>query len=319
MISKLTYEELEQRVHFLEKELHKRTNSRHFVDIFNKSNLPIFVKDLNFKYIAMNHQLQRLANVVGKKIQGKDDFAIFSEPVARLFRTQDEEILRTQDTIEFEETVSLPDGRKYTFMTSKFPLFDEEGKMYAIGGVCTDITLRKQTEAALKEARESLRTSRDELEHRVTLRTTQLNQKTEELMEINIALEVLLKKRDEDKKELEKTVRFNIEKIIYPYLLKLRSTNSKQKQNILLQAIESNLEQISSSLTQNQTARLTELTPMQIQVANLIKQGLTSKEIASLLNLSPSTISCHRQEIRKRLSLYNKKINLQATLLSFSE
>lgn len=316
MTPKLTYEELEQRVHDLEKKLARRADRYYLEALFNKTHLPAFIKDHNFEYILMNHQLRELCNVVGKQIRGQNDFEIFSGPVAMIFREQDEKVVQTQTAIEFEETITLPDGGDYSFMTSKFPLIDNNGKVYAVCGICTDITAHKKTQADLIKAKKSLRKSHEKLEQRVADRTAQLNQRTEELMEINIALKVLLKKREEDKKEFEETLMFNFEKIVYPYLKKLRLENSKASQHSLLTIIETNLDELTLSLSQNRQEHFAKLTPMQIQVANLVKQGLTSKEIASFLHLSPSTIANHRQEIRKRLSLNNRKINLQTTLTS---
>jgi PAS domain S-box-containing protein len=377
----------------------------------------------------MNRQLGSLAHVTHDQVLGKDDFAIFPKATAQLFRSQDEEVVERRTLVEFEETILLPDGVQ-TFMTAKFPLFDNKGKVYAIGGVCTDITARKKTEAELKEAEEkyrnifehsplgilhidkegiitasneklaeilgssveklvgfdllqsvtnekvraatisvlsgeiahsegsylsvtgdgeaylrsvfspisssdgsivaaigiiediskrkdaeeALRKAHNELEQRVADRTVQLNQKTEKLMETNVALKILLEKRQEDKKVLEEKVQFNVEKLISPYLEKLRMRCTEESQEDFLKIIQSNLDKITSSFAHNHKNNLSHLTPAQIQIANLVKQGQTTKEIASLLNLSPSTIACHRQEIRKRLCLTNKKINLQAAL-----
>lgn len=437
MTSKLTYEELEQRVQILEKELavHKTRNvseklSEQYIEaVLNNTNMPIYLKDADYKYIFMNRQLRRLAHVPHDDVQGLDDFAIFSEPIAQLFRSQDEEVVKRRTLVEFEETIRLPDGVQ-TFLTAKFPLFDNEGKVYAVGGICTDITARKRVEAELKEAEEKyrgifehsplgilhidkegiitasneklagilgssvekivgfdlLQSAKDEkvraatllvlsgktahyeghylsvtgveqaylsgvfspvsssdgsivaaigiieditkrkdaeealqkahndLEWRVADRTAQLDLKTERLVETNVALKILLEKREEDKKELEKEVIFNVEKFIYPYLGKLKLRCNEDCQKDFLKIIQSNLDEITSSFAHNHKNYLSSLTPAQLQIANLIKQGQTTKEIASLLNLSPSTISCHRQEIRKRLSLTNKKTNLQAVL-----
>lgn len=441
MTSKSSYEELEQRAQTLEKELdsHKiredsdRINQQYLEAILNNTNMPIYLKNADYKYIFMNRQLGSLAHVAHDQVQGKDDFAIFPEPTAQLFRSQDEEVVERRTLIEFEETILLPDGIQ-TFITAKFPLFDNEGKVSAVGGVCTDITDRKKAEAELKEAEEKYRgifehsplgimhidkegiitasneklaeilgssvedlvgfdllqslqeeqvrsaiisvlsgqishcegcyrsvtggkslyirsvfspisssggsivaaigiiedvTSRrnaeealqaahDELEQRVSERTAQLDRKTERLMETNVALKVLLEKRDEDKKELEEKVMFNVERLINPYLEKLRMKCNRASQESLLNIIQSNLDEITSSFTQNHKSIFSNLTPAQIQIADLIKQGQTTKEIASLLNLSPSTIACHRQEIRKRLSLTNQKTNLQAVLTTNS-
>jgi DNA-binding NarL/FixJ family response regulator len=107
---------------------------------------------------------------------------------------------------------------------------------------------------------------------------------------------------------------FNVERLINPYLEKLRMKCNQASQEALLKIIQLNLDEITSSFTHNHKSILSNLTPAQIQIADLIKQGQTTKEIASILNLSPSTIACHRQDIRKRLSLTNQKTNLQAAL-----
>lgn len=268
--------------------------------------MPIFPKDADFKYIFMNRQLGRLARVDHTRVEGKNDFDVFSEPVARLFRAQDEEVVRRASLIEFEETITLPEGIQ-TFMTSKFPLFDSEGRVHALGGVCTDIT-------AQKTAQEALRKAHDELEQRVDERTAELERKTEKLMDTNVALRILLEKREEDRDELEKAVMLNVEKLVRPYIEKLKIISDKNSQKTFLEIVQANLDEITTSFTHNHKKHLSNLTPAQIQIVDLIKQGHTTKDIASLLNLSPLTIARHRQEIRKRLSLINKKMNLRTVL-----
>lgn len=169
-----------------------------------------------------------------------------------------------------------------------------------------------------KRVQQKLQRAHDELDQRVADRTAELKRKTEKLQETNVALNLLLEKRDEDKKELGEKVLYNVGKLVMPYIEKLSETSIDASQDFLLKIIQANLNEITSSFAHNHKNFLANLTPTQIQIANLIKQGKTTKEIASVLNLSSSTIACHRQEIRRRLSLTNKKINLQAALTTKS-
>lgn len=170
-----------------------------------------------------------------------------------------------------------------------------------------EIEERKLTQQALEE-------SRAHLEQRVADRTSELKQKTINLAESNVALKVLLEKREDDQKDFEEKIMFNIEKLILPYLEKLSSNCSDKSQQTLLKIIKSNLDELTSSFGAAQKDYLSSLTPAQFQIADLIKQGKTTREISKLLNISPATVACHRQEIRKRLELTNRKINLRTAL-----
>ena len=158
MTAKPTYEVLEKEVQVFKRKLAAHINrdgsgqlSQPYLEaILDRTNMPVFLKNRDYKYVFINHQFECLADVTLEQLEGKDDFAIFSEPVAQLFRSQDEEVVKRRDLVEFEETIPLADG-VHTFITAKFPLFDSEGNVDAIGGICTDITARKRAEANLQE------------------------------------------------------------------------------------------------------------------------------------------------------------------------
>jgi len=161
-----------------------------------------------------------------------------------------------------------------------------------------DITERKKVEQALKE------------------RGEELAQKTMNLEEVNTALKVLLDKRDDDKLRLEESILLNIHELVEPYSEKLRKSGLNELQKNLLEIMESNLKEIVSSFAHTLSASYLRFTPTEIQIANLIKQGKTSKEIGELLCVTPRAISFHRDNIRKKLGLNNKKTNLKTYLSS---
>ena len=221
-------------------------------------------------------------------------------------------------------------GHEVVLETSGVPLFDDNGKFVGFRGIDRDITKRKQAESALEKLNE-------ELERRVEKRTVELMEtnrqlkkeiderkqvedelrvKTRDLEELNTALKVLLRKRDEDKLELEEKIVGNVKELIFPYLKKLIRGNFGEREKTFLEIVESNLEAILSPFARTLSSKFIKLTPAELQVANLVKLGKTSKEIAALGNLSFKTIEFHRDNVRTKLGIKNKKINLRTHLLS---
>ena len=163
-----------------------------------------------------------------------------------------------------------------------------------------DITNRKQAELSLIE------------------RGKELENKTQEFGEVNAALRVLLKHRDEDKKELEEKVVANVKKLVFPYVEKLNNSRLNDVQMVYLNIIKSNLEDIITPFLHQLSSKYSDLTPNEIQVAGFVKDGKTTKEIAELLNSSTGTIDFHRNNLRKKLGLRNTKTNLRSFLLSLA-
>jgi DNA-binding CsgD family transcriptional regulator len=147
-------------------------------------------------------------------------------------------------------------------------------------------------------------------------RTRELEVQKNSLEEINTAMKVLLKKREDDKTEIEDNILSNVKTLIEPYVNKLKRSSLPQGQQTLINILESNLNEIVSPFTRKLSSKLLNLTPSEIQVANLVKQGKTTKEMAGILNISGKTVGFHRENIRKKLGLKNKKANLRTHLLS---
>jgi len=169
---------------------------------------------------------------------------------------------------------------------------------------------KKELQAAisdLKKAEKSLKKTRAELELQACI-----------LEETDTALNVLMQQRIEAKTELEETVLLNANDLIMPFLERLNKSRLDSKQKAYVNIIESNLNEIVAPLVRESSKINLKLTPTEIKVINLVKQGKTTKEIAEFMNLATSTIDFHRNNIRKKLGIKNKKTNLRTYLLSIS-
>jgi len=145
-------------------------------------------------------------------------------------------------------------------------------------------------------------------------REQKLKLQTIKLEEINTTLKVILEKRNEDKVEIEERLLLNINEMILPYLEKLRKSRSNELQQSYADILESNLKEITSPFYQKMASDYYHLTPKEIQIAGLIKQGKTTKEIAELIQSSPRAIEFHRNNLRKKFGLTNTKTNLMTHL-----
>ena len=128
----------------------------------------------------------------------------------------------------------------------------------------------------------------------------------EDLEDANTALRVLLRERKEEQKAIEEKLQANINDLVMPYLKKIGKVN----------VLESNLKEIESPFMKNFLSLHKSLTPKEIQVADLIRKGKRTKEIADMLHTSASTIGTHRNHIRKKLNLKKEGINLRSFLQS---
>lgn len=155
-------------------------------------------------------------------------------------------------------------------------------------------------------------------EETIRQRETELFLKNQNLEEANTALKVLLKHREEDRKELEEKVVVNIEQLVSSYVEKMKSTRLDERQRTYLEIIESHLNDIVSPLLQKIASLHLQLTPQEIQVASLVKAGRSTKEIADILTISTNAVDFHRKNIRKKLGLSHKKTNLRTFLLSMA-
>jgi PAS domain S-box-containing protein len=254
-------------------------------------NMPgiFYLLDEQGKLLRWNKNLEQAS--------GYSDLEISKMRFLDFFVGQDKEAMAqtiaafTSGQAGVEAYLTSKDGGKaaYFFTGSQIDI----ARARLIVGVGVEITELKRMEQALRESAENLN-------------------------EVNSALKALLKHRDQDRKEFEEAVLLNVKNLIFPYFEKLRGSKLENNQKTWLDILETQLREITSPFTRKLTFQQMNLTPTEIRVAAMVKDGKTTKEIAEILGSSEKSVSVHRNHIRGKLGLHGKRANLEAYLASLT-
>jgi len=268
------------------------------------SNTPdyVYFKDKNRRFVRASNSFCDLFGCSLEDIIGKKDENLFPEEIADETASDDRHVIKTGiPLINKEEGGKSIGGGEPWVLTTKLPWRDKKGNIIGLFGISKEITERKRAERALHQ------------------RESELTTKSQELEELNAALKVLLEHREKDKEDLQDTVLVNVKELILPYIEKLKNDLLSPQQATLVSIIESNIKEIVSPFATKLSSKLLNLTPTEMQIASLVKDGRNSNEIAELMNLSPNTILFHRHNIRRKLGLKQRKVNLRSYLRSLQD
>jgi len=309
---KPTYEELVQRVKELEKEVSSAQKTYH-----DKTNqLEERIKELDCLYSiskfvekpgnSLQEVLQGIANLIPHAWQYPEITCTRIIVENKEVRTDNFRETTWRQTVIIKTNSQNVDILEVLYLEQRpvrdeGPFLKEERKLLnAIAERLGHIIEHKRAEEAVKQ------------------REKELEIKTKNLEEVNTALKVLLKRREEDRVELEEKVLLNVRELIIPYLEKLENSGLDDRQRAFASIVESNLNDLTSSFSRRLSSLYLNLSPAEIQIADLVRQGKHTKKIAELLNSSTRAIEFHRDNIRRKLGLTNKKVNLRSHLLSLS-
>jgi PAS domain S-box-containing protein len=305
------------------------TNEKMFRDVAERLPVGVFVaKDRKFIYV--NEKLARMHGYTVNEIVGKKGMKdlVHPEDLPRLKK-------RLMNMLSGKPTSGLITFRGITktgqivdLERHDFHFTNSEGRPVIIG-TALDVTERKRTEEELKRSWENLqelveeRTRqlaevneelRRDIEKRKQVETA-LEIKSRDLEDANVVLKVLLKQREDDRREFEEKISSNVKELVLRYVGMLRETGLKPDQGLLTEIIERNLNDFLSPFCMKITSF--DFTPREMEVILLTKEGKTTKEIAHLLNVTMDAISRHKYHIRKKLGL-DRRHNLRSHLLSLS-
>ena len=228
-------------------------------------------------------------------------------------RAHFENAMKGKEVPPFELKYVNRKGRTIYVEVRYRPIF-EDRTVVGVVGISRDITDRKNAEELILNAK-------DHLEQMVEARTKELEDKTGQLAfrtrnleDMNTALNVLLKKMENDKKEIENNIRANLRESLFPHLENLKNSSLSEAQKACITVMEEAVNAIASPFMKNLRLKHSNLSSKEIQVSSLIQEGRTTKEIATILHVSVKDVEFHRYNIRKKFSLTRKKESLSAYL-----
>ena len=253
------------------------------------------IVDAEGRFTYVNGKLLEMLGYARSKVVGKKVSDFMDERNRRFYKKQ---LAMRQRGVEtpYEIQFATKDGRTIATIVSPRATFEANGRFQGSFAVVTDISAMKATEKALRR------------------REQQLREKTLRLEEMNTALEVVLRKREQDKTIIQKRILSNLGRLVAPYLDALSDTRLSERQRFLVGILKTNLGEVLSPFTARLSTAEIDLTKTELEVANLVRMGKSTGQIASALNISYKTAETHRWRIRKKLGLTHQKANLMSFL-----
>ena len=244
--------------------------------------------DRDCRYLFANKNYMDRFGPIRESVFGRKYDEFHSEETSRIFADAVKHVYDTGNPYQ-DEWVGRRSGN--CSLRTFSPVKNTVGRITAVTVVAKDITDRKRIDEELLS-------------------------KSNALEELNTALKVLMAHYKNDQKELEARMVSNIRGRIIPYIERLKGTGLDNGQAAFIEIIERSFNDISSPFLKLISSEHFRFTPTEVEVVSLIKEGKTTKEIAQILGIGKRTADSHRDNIRGKLGLANKKVNLRTYLLS---
>ncbi len=213
------------------------------------------------------------------------------------------------------------DGSVFPGFAHHAVMLDQAGDITGIIATLRDITDLKQAEQALRASHEALAAYSATLETKVEERTSDLESSREELAKYseslektNEALKIIIEGIEIQKKEFEEKIKQSLNLTVRPILEQLKLQDMSETVAFLIKSLEFNFANLFSSFGFDLARDAHVLTPREARICEMIRAGLSSKQIAKVMSISPQTVMVHRKNIRKKLGVDRSGRNL-ATFL----
>ena len=307
--------------------------------LFENAGEGIFQASVSGRIINVNPALARLFGYRSPEEMKK----IIRAPYGRIYadRKQRAKNLRKVEVeghAQFEFRFLRKDKSQGWGYASINAVRNAQGRTAYYEGYFLDMTRHKELEEQLEKARDLLEqrvvertrkiaqlnrdlaadiAQRKKVEKELRAREKELKRRAVKLEAFNITLHSLLEQREVDRKDLERRIMTNIDGLIMPCIEQLKGAALTKPVHALVQNLQENLRALTSPFLTRIKANA-HLTSTELQIADYIKKGKSSKQIGSMMRLSPGTVDFHRNRIRKKLNICGEKISLQAFLLNQS-
>jgi len=305
--------------------------------LFDNAGEGIFQTSVSGRVLNVNPALARLFGYRSPGEMKRNIKAAYRQIYAD--RSLREKILRRVEAeghAKFEFRFLRKDKSKGWGYTSMHAVRNAQGNTAYYEGFFVDMTAHKELEEQLQKSRDLLEqrvvertrkiaqlnkelaadiAQRKKIEKELRVREKELKRRAVKLEAFNITLRTLLEQRETDRKEIERRILTNIDELIMPCIERLKGTALTKQAQVHVLHLQENLRTLTSPFL----SRIKEngrLTARELQIADYIKKGRSSKQIGALMRLSPGTVDFHRNRIRRKLNLRGQKVSLQAYLLN---
>lgn len=260
--------------------------------LINSNPAPIYFKGTNLKLLGCNNAFASWVNVPKNELIGKRFEDLFTKSVAKKEKEKDQELLKSGKYQSYKSWLQLDDDNRRDVCYYKACITNGKSKKATgIIGTIIDITEQEETLSKLAE------------------KSTNLNQ-------ANMSLRILIKQLSDAQEEERVGNIPNLKELVLPSKDQLSAILSSPTERAYIDNIMLNLNRVTSTFSKKLAQKNLGLSPKEIQVADLIRVGLSNKEAAIQMNVTKSTIEFHRDNLRKKLNLKHEKKNLRAYLMA---
>ena len=286
-------------------------SERRLFDIVNFLPDPTFAIDRSGRIIAWNRAMEQCSGMPAAQVMGKGDYLyalpyygerrpILIDLVLDFDRSVAEQYPTLQadgDTLTAE--LYLPrSGKQGRHLSAKAsPLYGPGGGVVGAIEITRDITDMKETQKALVEATHKLEAEQLILEEK------------------NAALREVIRQVDVEKKQLAQQIQTNIDRVVKPMIRSLRGKADEVSAKSLSMVAEY-LDDITAPFVDKLERAFQSLSPREMQICSMIRDGMSCKDIADALGISVNTVLNQRQRIRRKLQISKRKVNLRSFLKS---